>query len=169
VSRSRRFLAGLLAVLALGGCGDDDAGDAVTPRGFSSTLLRVLPAGLEWCVWLADDASTRRRGLMEVTELGDDRAGMLFAFDGATTGTFWMRNTPMPLTIGFFAEDGSLVSTTEMRPCGDRDDCPSYAAAGPYRWALEVQRGGLDELGVLEPGARIDVAPGRPCPTPQPD
>ena len=171
MSRSRRLVAALVLVLVVGGCGGDDEPDgaAVTPRGFGSTLLRVLPAALEWCVWLADTPQLRQRGLMEVTDLGDGKAGMLFAFEAPNAGRFWMRNTPMPLSIAFLADDGSLVSTADMAPCGDRDDCPTYGAAGPYAWALEVPRGGLARLGVLDDGARIDVDPRRRCHTPQAD
>ena len=32
----------------------------------------------------------------------------------------------------------------------DRDGCPTYAPAGPYRLALEVLEGGLGPLGVAE-------------------
>lgn len=167
----RRALAGVLATLVLGGCGGDGGGGeaAGTPRGFGSTLLRVLPAGLEWCVWLADTGDERRRGLMEVTDVGAGMEGMLFAFDGPNTGTFWMRNTPMPLSIAFLDGRGEVVSTTDMAPCGDRDDCPSYGAAGPYSWALEVPRGGLARLGLLDDAARVDIDPGRPCHTPRAD
>lgn len=94
---------------------------------------------------------------------------MLFAFDRDTSGGFWMRNTPMPLSIAFFAADGALVSTAAMAPCGDRADCPSYAAAGAYRYALEVPRGDLDGLGVLATGATIEAEPARPCHTPRAD
>lgn len=166
----RRFVAAALFVSVLGGCGDDDRGaTTVTPTGFGSTLLRVLPAALEWCVWLADSPEDRQRGLMEVTDLGDGKAGMLFAFDAPTTGRFWMRNTPMPLSIAFLDDGGSVVSTADMAPCGDRDDCPTYGATGSYSWALEVPRGGLARLGLLDDGARVDVDPRRRCHTPRAD
>lgn len=151
----------------IGGCGGDGDG-ATTPEGFGSTLLRVLPAGLEWCVWLADTPERRQRGLMEVTDLGAGMDGMLFAFDEPSTGGFWMRNTPTPLSIAYLDGDGALVSTADMTPCDDRDDCPSYGAAGPYTWAIEVPRGGLARLGVLDEGARVEVL-GRSCHTPRAD
>lgn len=153
----------------VGGCGGDgDDGGGTTPRGFRSALLRVLPAGLEWCVWLAVAPEERQRGLMGVTDLGAGMAGMLFAFDAPRDGTFWMRNTPMPLSIAFLAGDGSLVSSTDMAPCGDRQDCPSYGATAPYSWALEVPRGDLARLGVLDDGATVDVDPRRACHTSPP-
>ena len=39
----------------------------------------------------------------------------------------------MPLSIAFFAADGSFVSATDMEPCltGPADACPRYAATGP--------------------------------------
>jgi uncharacterized membrane protein (UPF0127 family) len=166
VSRSRRLarrsLAIVVLVLVLGGCG----GGGPKPKGFASALLRVLPGDLESCVWVADTQPRRERGLMHVRDLAD-RAGMLFVFDADSTGRFWMRNTPMPLSIAFFRDDGRLVSVAVMAPCGDHEQCPRYAAAGPYRYALEVPRGDLDGLGVLRPGARIDVDMRRPCHTPQ--
>jgi uncharacterized membrane protein (UPF0127 family) len=147
-------------VLVLGGCG----GGGRKPQGFASALLRVLPGDLESCVWVADTPTRRARGLMHVRNL-DDHAGMLFVFDADSTGRFWMRNTPMPLQIAFFRDDGSLVSVAVMAPCGDHEQCPLYAAAGPYRYALEVPRGDLDALGVLRAGARIDVDTRRSCHT----
>jgi uncharacterized membrane protein (UPF0127 family) len=165
VSRSTRALAGLLLVLVLGGCG---GGGRRAPTGFASALLGVLPGDLEWCVWVADTEPLRQRGLMHVRDL-DGREGMLFVFDADTSERFWMRNTPMPLSIAFFGDDGSLVSTAVMAPCADRANCPLYASAGPYRYALEVPRGGLDRLGVLEPGARVDISARRPCHTPRAD
>ena len=43
-----------------------------------------------------------------------------------------------------------------MAPCEDRDGCPTYQAAGPYRTAIEVFQGDLDDLGITE-GATVTV------------
>jgi uncharacterized membrane protein (UPF0127 family) len=63
---------------------------------------------------------------------------------------FYMRNTPTPLSIAWIADDGSVVSTADMEPCEDRDGCPTYQAAGPYRYAIEVFQGRLADLGITE-------------------
>src|SRR5581483_9466003 len=92
----------------------------------------------EWCVLLAASEAQRERGLMEVADAslgGYD--GMLVRFDADTNLRFYMRNTPMPLSIAFIAADGHGVSAADMAPCEDRDGCPLYAAAGPYRIAIE--------------------------------
>ena len=46
-----------------------------------------------------------------------------------------------------------------MAPCADRPDCPTYPAGRPFRYALEVPRGGLAQLGV-GPGAQLAVGAG---------
>ena len=109
------------------------------------------------CLLLASTAEQREQGLMHVTDAslgGHD--GMLFSFPADVDGSFWMRDTPMPLSIAFFDAGGQLVSTTDMAPCGDSSSCPTYAAGGSYRYALEVPKGRLPDVGVAE-GATLRV------------
>ncbi|HEX6425396.1 MAG TPA: DUF192 domain-containing protein [Acidimicrobiales bacterium] len=107
------------------------------------------------CLLVADTVEQRQRGLMEVTDLGG-YDGMVFVWDTDVESGFWMRNTPTPLSIAWFDADGDFVSDTDMEPCPDRDDCPMYPPAGPYRFAIEVFRGDLDALGV-GPGSRLTL------------
>ena len=115
------------------------------------------------CVLSAITVDQRARGLMEVTDKrfgGYD--GMLFEFPGEVSGAFWMRNTPTPLSIAYFDAKGDLVSGTDMQPCGDSPDCPSYPAKGDFQYALEVPQGMLDEAGAVGAATlRIDA---RTCP-----
>jgi hypothetical protein len=82
--------------------------------------------------------------------------GMLFVFTDDSSESFYMRNTPMPLSIAWFDSAGRFVSSTDMAPCADRSDCPTYAAARAYRYALEVPRGQLTGLGI-GPSSTITV------------
>lgn len=126
----------------------------------SVTAIVTAPDGTtrELCLMLAETPEQILRGLMDVTDpsLGG-HDGMLFRFPADRTGGFWMRNTPMPLSIAYVASTGQIVSTVDMRPCPDRTDCPTYPPAGPYRYAVEVPQGTLPVIG-LTPGARL--APG---------
>jgi hypothetical protein len=129
--------------------------------GFGEVALVVVePDGTRHvlCVMTAEEAEQRARGLMEVTDesLGG-YDGMLFLFPVDSSGGFWMRNTPMPLSIAYLSADGEIVSTSDMEPCEDSSECPSYSADGPYRSALEVPQGRLDDLGVV-PGAKLETA-----------
>jgi uncharacterized membrane protein (UPF0127 family) len=132
--------------------------DRRLPDGFAETAVAITDANgnvTGCCVLVAVTSSQRERGLMQVTDLaGYD--GMLFVWNADTSGGFWMRNTPMPLSIAFFDAEGGFVSATDMAPCGDSDSCPTYPAGGTYRFALEVPQEMLDDLGVGE-GSTIDI------------
>jgi uncharacterized membrane protein (UPF0127 family) len=134
-------------------------------EGFGEVEVRIVegPDGepIVICVLVADTPDQRQRGLMEVTDLGGYE-GMLFRFPTDSEGGFWMKDTVLPLSIAYLDADGAVVSTADMDPCPDGASCPSYAAAGPYRMALEVEQGGLAPLGLTEgSGARLEVA--GPC------
>ncbi len=111
------------------------------------------------CALLAETAAQQGQGLMNRTDLGG-YDGMLFKFASDTTGGFWMKDTPLPLSIAFFDSAGRFVSTVDMAPCIHQPTCPTYDAARPYRWALEVPQGALPRL-AIGPGTRL-VADG-PC------
>lgn len=128
--------------------------------GFGEVAYRVSGSMALRCALLAETAAQRSRGLMNQTSLsGYD--GMLFVFESDTRGAFWMKDTPLPLSIAWFDASGRLVSTADMEPCLGGGDCPLYPPTGPYRYALEVAQGGLAPLGV-EPGSTITI--GGACP-----
>jgi uncharacterized membrane protein (UPF0127 family) len=137
--------------------------------GFEEVTVTVTLADgstREWCLLLAATPESRERGLMFVTDptLGG-YDGMLFQFDEDGSGGFWMKDTRLPLSIAYVAADGSVVSTADMAPCPDGTErCPGYPPDGPYRYAVEVVQGRLDELG-LEGDARLGVG-GRSCAPP---
>ena len=134
--------------------------------GFGEVVVTITdPSGktCEVCLLSATDAAQRERGLMEVTDpdLGG-YDGMLFEYPDEISGAFWMRNTPMPLSIAYFDGDRTLVSVTDMAPCRDEPTCESYPADGAFRYALEVPQGGLDDLLVVA-GATFTID-ARTCP-----
>ena len=102
---------------------------------------------------IADTPPARERGLMGRTQLAVD-CGMLFVFDYSDRHCFWMRNTPLPLSIAFIDTHGSIVSLADMQPHTDTLHCPAAAA----RYALEVPQGTFQRLGVSA-GARVNGLP----------
>ncbi len=133
------------------------------PDGFTTAQAIVTSADgevCEICVWLADDAADRARGLMDVTDLGEP-AGMVFAYAEDTTGNFFMFNTPTPLSIAWFARDGAYLAEADMEPClvEDSATCTRYNPGAPFAFALEVFQGDLAELGV-GPGSTLRLVPG---------
>jgi hypothetical protein len=139
---------------------ESPSGRTLLPPRFTEVQVVVTaPDGTtrEFCLLLADGEDEWARGLMEVVDLGDYE-GMVFDFGAARTGSFFMRNTPMPLSIVFLDGGGAVVSSTEMEPCEDRDGCPSYGAEGPFRFAVEVPQGDLAAIGLDDPGAVLELA-----------
>ena len=137
------------------------AGGRQAVQGFGAIAFRLdKMASARRCALLAETTPQRARGLMGRTDLaGYD--GMLFVFDEDTESAFYMLNTPLPLSIAWFDSSGRFVSATDMEPCLQGPDCPLYSAEGPYRFALEVPKGGLEALGI-GPGSVIEI--GGDCP-----
>jgi uncharacterized membrane protein (UPF0127 family) len=117
------------------------AGDDVPDRPASEVTFEGSDAVLY--VVVADDAEERRRGLMGVHHLPDDQ-GMAFVFEQPVTTGFWMRDTPIPLSIAFVDEDQRVVGLKEMEPCA-AEPCPSYGVDQPYVMAIEANAGWFEE------------------------
>ena len=92
-------------------------------------------------------------GMMHRREMGTNE-GMLFVYDEPHKLCFWMRNTLLPLTIAFIAEDGRIVNTADMKPLDESSHC----ASEPVRFALEMNQGWFAKRG-LKPGTRLRGAP----------
>ena len=102
---------------------------------------------------VANTDATRRDGLMFRRELpGND--GMLFVFDQPDVQCFWMRNTLLPLSIAFIADDGTIVNIEDMAPQTEDPHC----AKKPVRYALEMAQGWFKSHGITA-GKKLDGLP----------
>ena len=135
-----------------------------SPRipGFKEAALLVQSGSGErtWCAVVADTNASREQGMMTRTDMAGYDA-MVFSYSSLTNEQYWMRNTPLPLTIGWFSRAGALLGQTDMAPCPDKADCTRYAPPGRYAMAIEVPRGGFGRLGIQR-GVRVSV--GGSCP-----
>jgi uncharacterized membrane protein (UPF0127 family) len=145
----------IAAALAAVACSSAACSSPAAGPGVSDEFARaeIVVSGQRWTVAVADEPGLRARGLQGVTDLGPGLDGMLFVFDTATTSSFTMRGTEMPIDISFFDGEGRLVDTLEMVPC-TAEPCPSYRSSGPFRYALETEEGGFNDLGVVS----LDIA-----------
>ena len=80
--------------------------------------------------------------------------GMLFVNEDSGVRCFWMKNTLVPLTIAFIADDGTIVNLADMQPQSERSHC----SARHVRFALEMPLGWFDKRGV-KAGARLRGQP----------
>nr|WP_246480448.1 DUF192 domain-containing protein [Inhella gelatinilytica] len=107
---------------------------------------------------LAIEPEQRALGLMHRRDM-PQHEGMLFVFEGRDIQCFWMRNTLLPLSIAFLADDGRIVSLAEMKPLDETSHCSKE----PVRYALEMNQGWFAKRG-LKAGARIEGKPFQPAP-----
>ena len=105
--------------------------------------IRLTVAGQQFDVELAVTPEQRREGLMYRDRLGE-REGMLFVFEQEEMLSFWMRNTPLPLSIAFIDARGVIVHITDMVPFSE----VPVSSQVPARFALEVNQGAFERAGV---------------------
>ena len=105
---------------------------------------------------IARTPDERATGLMfRETMAAND--GMLFAFEEPATQCFWMKNTLLPLSAAFIADDGTVVNIADMKP----RSLDSHCSAKPVRYVLEMNQGWFARRGV-KPGFKLQGAPFHP-------
>jgi uncharacterized membrane protein (UPF0127 family) len=92
---------------------------------------------------LATNSQQRATGLMFRKEMPASE-GMLFVFEQASEQCFWMKNTLIPLTAAFVADDGTIVNLADMKP----QTTDSHCSAKPVRYVLEMNQGWFDKKGI---------------------
>jgi len=85
----------------------------------------------------------RSVGLMHRAEM-PQAEGMLFAFEQAAQQCFWMKNTLLPLTAAFIADDGTIVNLADMKP----QTTDAHCSEQPVRWVLEMNQGWFAKRGI---------------------
>jgi uncharacterized membrane protein (UPF0127 family) len=98
---------------------------------------------------VADNFVTRMQGLMHRTSMGPNE-GMLFIFEEPGIQCMWMKNTLIPLSVAYIADDGSIVNIEDMKPQTEDSHCTKK----PVRFALEMNLGWFASKG-LRPGAKL--------------
>ena len=136
--------------LALVGCGGKTTPTAPkTVDDFFPIALGGQPARLQLAVHMTE----MQRGLMGRREIGAND-GMVFVYAAPQAMSFWMRDTPSPLDIGFFDRDGVLREVYAMQPF---DETPIRSHSERLQFAVEMNQGWYRAHGV-KPGARLDRA-----------
>jgi len=95
----------------------------------------------------------RQIGLMFRKEM-PQHEGMLFAFEAPATQCFWMKNTILPLTAAFVADDGTIVNLADMKPQTTDPHCSTK----PVRYVLEMNQGWFAKKGI-KAGFKLGGAP----------
>ena len=110
------------------------------------SLIPVKPA---WCedvhlnigphkirASVANTQQSRAYGLMHTTHLCDD-CGMLFVFPQPGKHKFWMKDTPLALSIAFVSANGRILKISEMHA----NTLHTHSAQEDILYALEMKAG----------------------------
>jgi uncharacterized membrane protein (UPF0127 family) len=141
----------LLALVSFSGCSDkngvkNDSVKAVTDffqikLGDKTVRLQIAVSALE-----------QQQGLMFRKDIGEND-GMVFVYGRPQAMGYWMRNTPTPLDIGYFDENGVLQ---EIYPMYAFDETPVRSISKNLKFAVEMNQGWYqaNKVGV---GAKLDL------------
>lgn len=104
-------------------------------------------------VQLAQTDWQRQVGLMHRRSM-PEHEGMLFVFERPGVQCFWMKDTLIPLTAAFVADDGVIVNLADMQPLDENTHCSSR----PVRYVLEVNQGWFSQR-KLQAGMKLTGLP----------
>lgn len=146
LSSSRLLMAGLISLAA--------ALPASAQNQPQMNLQRVeINAGMHRIdAQVAQSPQERQTGLMYRKEM-PAHEGMIFVFEQPATQCFWMKNTLLPLTAAFVADDGTIVNLADMKPQTEDSHC----SAKPVRYVLEMNQGWFAQKGI-KAGSKLTSA-----------
>ena len=137
LNNTRRWLLASLATALCASSWADQRPQLELPRLTLSAGMHIIQAQL------AATPEQRSTGLMFRTEMPANE-GMLFVFEQASQQCFWMKNTLIPLTAAFVADDGTLINLVDMKP----QSLDSHCSTAPVRYVLEMNQGWFAKRGI---------------------
>lgn len=148
----RSALPVLAALLLATGCGDGRPAEPPAPVSIPfrddgrMTIYHGNEPVVDVAIEIADDDSSRTRGLMQREEM-PDRSAMLFVFPREEPQSFWMANTPLSLDLLFLDAAGRIVSISRYTRPLSTEPVPSGL---PAQYVVEFEAGFVDTWGIVE-------------------
>lgn len=148
-----KWLAGLLIIIIL----NASASYANIDVQFKKQTVQVGPKKI--LVEIAKTDQQHERGLM-LREKLNANDGMLFVFQDEDYRSFWMKNTLINLSIGYFNKEKKLIDIQEMTAVTSvmQTQIPSYPSKGPAQYALEMPEGWFKKNRISK-GALLKYSP----------
>jgi uncharacterized membrane protein (UPF0127 family) len=146
----KHLVAGIIALFVLsltGGAHAQEAPQRDLPRVRLSAGMHLID------VQVAMTPAQRETGLMYRKDMPQPE-GMLFVFERPASQCFWMKNTLLPLTAAFIADDGTIVNLADMKPQTTDPHC----SVQPVRYVLEMNQGWFAKRGV-KAGSKLGGPP----------
>ena len=132
-------------------CGGSDAAKSAAPKSVDDRF--AIKLGTETVqMQIAALPAELQKGLMFRKSMADNE-GMLFVFTSPQQQGFWMRNTTLPLDIGYIDATGELKEIYPMYPLDER---PVTSRGRDIQFCLEMNQGWFKAHDV-KPGAKLDL------------
>ena len=132
-------------ILIMQGCKESTLeNDLHSTTGPKDQFYNLNLAGVSLKVEVAALADERAKGLMFRETMGLQE-GMLFIFQTGTEQSFWMKNTRIPLDIGYFSSDGELLELHKAKP---HDLSGVSSRSKDIKFVLELNAGAYKKLGI---------------------
>ena len=100
---------------------------------------------------VATTFAQQEQGLMNVKSMDPDD-GMVFVWNQPIHGSFWMKDTYIPLTIAFLAPDGTIQEMQDMQPL----TLTYHTPAAAFQYAVEANLGFFAANGI-KVGDRVEL------------
>ena len=137
-----------LVLFVLAACSDAQSG------AFGLRTVDLNVGGTPLKVEVADTQESLANGLMYRSALPDGQ-GMLFVLGPPRQASFWMKNTKIPLSVGYINGNAILLEEHDMQPFDERT---IRSASNEICYALEVNQGWFQKHHI-DPGAKISGIP----------
>jgi hypothetical protein len=115
------------------------------------TITRADGSTITCISELAIKPEERNFGFMKRKNIPDG-TGMLFIFENEQILSFWMKDTPHPLSIAFIDSRGKIRNIFDMKPYS----LSSIQSTVSCRYALEVPQGWFDKNNI-KPGDTLSL------------
>lgn len=109
------------------------------------TITKADGSTIDVVAEIAKKAEDRNHGYME-RKVIPDGTGMIFVFEKDQILSFWMKNTPHPLSIAYIDSKGKIRNIYDMTPFS----LSSIVSTVSVRYALEVPQGWYEKNNVKE-------------------
>jgi uncharacterized membrane protein (UPF0127 family) len=134
-------------------CKESERDKQLSPAGknekiFFDFKIAEVPIKIE----VAATPEERAKGLMFRESMATNE-GMLFIFEEGTSQRFWMKNTRIPLDIGYISSSGVLLEIHKAKP-HDTSGVPSRS--NDIKFVLELNEGAYKRSGISI-GTRISL------------
>jgi uncharacterized membrane protein (UPF0127 family) len=153
VSGAVGLLALALVPFLASGCGGSKAPDPADGAKTVYDHFAVSVGGHATSLQVAVLDAEQHRGLMGRPDLGGN-AGMIFVNARPQQLSFWMKDTPEALDIGYLAPDGTIAEIYQLLPLDERI---VLSHGDQLQFALEMPQGWFAANGIRV-GTKVDMA-----------